>query len=260
MPSRKVRGVSLVLLALLPVLALHIIHGVDTPNTELVPLRIDAFRYVVSRAEEPPTRENWQAADRETWLDLPPRREAFNSIWVAIDPPFGGEVPGQLAVLMPAPEANVAVFYGSRFLGQSGVMERPLDFYLRPLYFNLPVSGSDWPADEPIYVRLAREGGGLLRGDIFVGPADLLGAEHRRLRFYWLWVPAFVATLMLGLAAVLITLHVVNRREQDYGLYAIIVVLWALHTIHGLIDTIPFWHWLWPGSSGQYSGVAGSAV
>ena len=245
-PSRKVRAAWLALLGLLPLGLLHIVHQLDRPNTALDDYRIASMRIVASDSLRPPVEAEWQEIDAGAWMRTTVKRETFNSSWIAIDPPYGVPDDSGLAVYLPYPQANVAVYLGSRFVGAGGEMERPLPFYFRSLYFRLPVADPSVAPTEPIYLHLARESGFLNSNGVIVGPADLLADQYGSDRFLGVWLPAIVATLMLGLALSLLVLYVVSKREFAYfGLYGLIVVLWALHTIHGLIDRVPIDHWTW---------------
>ena len=245
-PSRATRVAWLIILGLLPLGLLHIVHQLDQPNTALDDYRIASMRIVESASHRPPVGADWQTIDGDTWLPAPISREKFNSSWIAVDPPYGTPDASGLAVYLPYPQANVAVYLGSRFVDSSGEMERPLPYYFRSLYFRLPVDEQAATPREPIFLHLAREGGYLNSNGVIVGPADLLAAQYGNDRFYGFWLPAIVATLMLGLALSLLVLYFMGKTEFGYfGLYGLIVVLWALHTIHSLISHVPIEHWTW---------------
>ena len=243
---RKTRIVWLAVLAVLPIGLLQLVHSLDRPNTSLDVYRVDAMRFVESDAEAPPVDAPWKTIDSETHISTSIKRDRFNSSWIAIDLPSGTSDQSGLAFYAPVPQANLAVYLGSVFIGSGGDMQRPLPFYIRPLYYRLPLDTNPSETPKTVYVRLARENSWLDPNSIYIGPADVLAEANRLERLYGLWLPAVVATLMLGLATALLALYFMSgRRYSYYGIYAVIVLLWALHTIHGLIDRIPIHHWTW---------------
>ena len=243
-PSAKTRAVWLIAIGLVPFVILHIAHRLDTPNPALDEYRVDAMRIVESHSSTPPVDAQWQEIDADTYISVPIRRENFNSSWLAIDLADTARHTAGTALYMRVPEANVAVYLGSQFVGSSGSMQRPLPFYVRPLYFPLPIGSEASPQADTLYIRLAREGGYITPNDLFIGPADLLGNIHRTARFYGLWLPAAVVTIMLGLASSLLILYFVGQREfAYYGIYGVIVTVWSINTMMALIDHIPIHHW-----------------
>lgn len=240
-----IRAAWLLVIAILPIGLLHLVHMIDQPNTRVDEYRVDQMRFVESHADEPPITADWQIIQRGERISASIDRAQFNSSWVALDLPYRETSGKRLAVYIPMAEANVAVFHGNVFLGSSGEMKRPLPYYRRPLYFQLPTASEDDERTEPVYVRFARERNYSSPNEIFVGAAQALRAEYQRQRAYTLWIPAVAATLMLGFALILATLYILNKQEFAYGLFSIIIVLWATHTVHSLIDSIPFEHWAW---------------
>jgi signal transduction histidine kinase len=241
MPSAQSKIAWLAFLGLLPIGLLHLVHLVDTPNRALDAYAVESMRFVESQATTPPVEADWRRITADTLIDAPIRRDRFNSSWIAIDPPYGTGV--RLGVYLPYPQANAAVYLGDRFVGSGGAMERPLPFYMRSLYVPLP---ADVDRTETIYLHIARERGYLEANGVIVGPHRLLADQYRTDRLVNLWLPGIVATLMLGLALSMFVMYLMSTRHFAYfGLYAVIVVLWALHTIHGLMNFVPFHHWTW---------------
>ncbi len=246
-PPARTRAAWLIAIGIVPFIILHIAHQLDTPNPVLDEYRVDTMRIVESHSPTPPVDAQWREIDADTYISVPIRRENFNSSWIAIDLADTPRYAAGAALYMRLPEANVSVYLGSRYVGSSGRMQRPLPFYVRPLHFPLPVStGASQPPDT-LYVRLAREGGYITPNDLFIGPSDTLGEIHRTARFYGLWLPAAVVTIMFGLASSLLVLYFVGRREFTdygvYGIYGVIVVIWSINTMMALIDHIPIHHW-----------------
>ena len=198
-PTKRTKIIWLVTLACLPVGLLLVVHQLDRSNSALSDYRVDSYHIVVSHAERPPVDAAWQEINEPIDLTAEIMRNNFNSSWVAIDPPQGGPEHGQLAIYLPTPRANVSVYLGSVFVGASGAMVRPLPFYMRPLYFPLPVDEGNAQMLQPIYLRIAREDQYLTPNAIYVGPAELLIEEYHSTLIYELWLPAIVATSMLGL-------------------------------------------------------------
>ena len=241
--SSVIRAAWLAALAVLPVGLLQIVHHLDQPDESLEPYRVNSMRIVESHAETPPIDAEWQTIDGSTRLHSPIRRDRFVSGWIAIDPPPDA-AGNTLALYMPDPQANVAVYLDTAYVGDSGDMVRPLPFYTRPLYYRLPLSTPE--AAQTIYVRIAREGGWYSPNAVYIGPDDLLEEKFRQQKLYTFWLPAVVAILMLGLSMALAALYWMSGRKfVYYGIYALIVLLWALHTTHELVDDIPIEHWTW---------------
>ncbi|MEM8816619.1 MAG: sensor histidine kinase [Pseudomonadota bacterium] len=245
-PSPTIRVLTLAGLVVVSIGILHIAHLVDQPDATLDEYRIETMRIVESHSPTPPVDAEWLDIDADTVIGAPIRRDNFNSSWLAIDVPAGDYDPQYLALYLRVAKANVAVYLGSRFVNSSGEMQRPLPFYLRPLYIRLPISANQSQPIETVYVRLAREGGYITPNEVFIGPADVLATAWRSERLYGLWLPAAVATLMLALATSLLVLYFASqRRFTYYGIYGVIIILWALHSIHTLVDRIPMHHWTW---------------
>ena len=246
-PSVKIRAAWLIAIGIVPFIILHIAHQLDVPNPVLDEYRIETMRIVESHSATPPVDAEWQEIDASTYIRVPIRRENFNSSWIAIDLTGVPRYAAGAALYMRLPEANVAVYLGSRYVGSSGRMQRPLPFYVRPLYFALPIGIEASQPPDTLYIRLAREGGYITPNDLFIGPSDTLGDIHRTARFYGLWLPAAVVTIMFGLASSLLVLYFLGRREFTdygvYGIYGVIVVIWSINTMMALIDHVPIHHW-----------------
>jgi len=246
-PPAKKRIAWLIAIGIVPFIILHIAHQIDVPNPVLDEYRVKTMRIVESHSATPPVDAEWQAIDADTYISVPIRRENFNSSWIAIDLADVPRYAAGAALYMRLPEANVAVYLDSRYVGSSGRMQRPLPFYVRPLYFPLPIGAEASQLPDTLYIRLAREGSYITPNDLFIGPADTLGEIHRTARFYGLWLPAAVVTIMFGLASSLLVLYFVGRREFTdygvYGIYGVIVVIWSINTLMALIDHIPIHHW-----------------
>jgi len=246
-PSAKVRAAWLITIGIIPFVILHIAHQLDTPNPVLDEYQVDTMRIVESHSATPPVDAEWHDIDADTYISVPIRPENFNSSWIAIDLTDTPRYAAGAALYMRVPEANVAVYLGSRYVGSSGRMQRPLPFYMRPLYFPLPIAIEASQPPDTLYIRLAREGGYITPNDLFIGPADTLDDIHRTALFYGLWLPAAVVTIMFGLASSLLVLYFLGRREFAYygvyGIYGVIVVFWSINTMMALIDHIPIHHW-----------------
>lgn len=242
--SRKRKLIWLVLIGLAPLPLLHAVHQFDVPNAALEPYRAKTMRFVESAELTPPLDAEWQSITADSWIVAPIHRDRFNSSWLAVDPPYGGGA-RELGLYLPYPDASVDVFVGQLLVGSNGTMQRPLHYQSRSTYFRLPDSTSLSP-EEPVYIHLARERGYLNANGVVLGPADVLEKQYRADRLANFWLPGIVATLMLGLALSMFVLYLTSTRRFAYfGLYALIVVLWALHTIHSLIADVPIYHWLW---------------
>ncbi len=234
--------IALTALSLVAIPLLMIVHSIDTPNDTLPSYRIEQFRFVESDSASPPKDVEWLELGSGDMVRTTVNRDRFNSSWVAFEVEPADE---PLALYMPAAQANVAVYVGDSFVGSSAPMERPLAFFMRPLLFPLPM-GSGGRNDTTVFVRIAREGGFLTPNAMYVAPADLLTQEWRAERLVTLWVPAIVATAMLALTLSLVVIYLLGRNEYSYyGIFAVIVTLWSLHTIQALVDRIPFEHWSW---------------
>ncbi len=241
MRSKKYKTASLIALGISPLALLQLVHRLDTPNDALDEYRVETVRFVESHSRTPPVDASWETVDTATHIEVPVRRESFNSAWLAIDPPLGS---GNLAVYLPYPKANVAVFLGDDYVGSAGPMERPLHYHNRSLLFRLPADAAS--SGKPVYLRIARERGYLNSHGIVLGPSSLLAQQFLSDRVITFWLPLVVAILMLGPALSLAVLYLVSRRHYAYfGLYALIVTLWSMHTLHSLISHIPIYHWAW---------------
>lgn len=237
------KTVLLTLLALSPIALLHLVHQLDKAHPELGDHRIASMRVLDSQASVPPLDGTWRTA---TWDEFVPgevNRDRFNSTWVEVVVPE--REPGQpQGLYLRYPRANVEVFWGPELLGATGVARRPLPFVANSAYFDLPDALQN--NGRLLYLRYTRERAALSLAGIYVGPREILRAQYARDRLLTFWIPGAVATLMLGLAIPLFILYTLGTRRFAYfGLYALIVVLWALHTVHGLITDIPLHHWTW---------------
>ncbi|MEO1201414.1 MAG: sensor histidine kinase [Pseudomonadota bacterium] len=241
MRSKRFKAASLIALGISPLALLSLVHRLDTPNHALDEYRVETVRLVESHSPTPPLDANWEVVDAETPVVVPIRRETFNSAWIAIDPPLGS---GNLAVYLPYPKANVAVFLGDEYVDSAGPMQRPLHYHNRSLLFRLPADAA--ASGKPLYLRIARERGNLNSNGIILGPSSLMVEQYTSDRVITFWLPLIVAILMLGPALSLAVLYFMSRRHYAYfGLYALIVTLWSMHTLHSLINHVPIYHWAW---------------
>lgn len=167
--------------------------------------------------------------------------------------------PGRLwAVLIPALRMNAAVYLNGVLLGNGGRFEDPVARnWMTPQIHFIP-HGLLRSGDNLVHIRVKSDppGSGQLSQLVFAPYKELLDAYNTH---YMLRITSIeMITVMLSMMGLLIgILWWVRREESYYGLYALAVLVWALHNLNIFVTEIPFstrlWDWAAFMSIGLYA-------
>jgi signal transduction histidine kinase len=164
----------------------------------------------------------------------------FMSVW------YRFEVPDDRAAdtfFLPNPRANIDLWLGGRRLFRSAPARRPLPYLNAPLAVPLPPGTVAQP--DFLYLRSTREFDYPRPPLAYVAPGDTVALERDRILLLGRTMPLVVLGIMGAFGAAIGVLAVLRRGEPAFAWYAFTLLLWALHTLHGLIERIPFHHYVW---------------
>lgn len=222
-----------------PFLVLYGLYLVDRPYNVDDAYLIKAERFVVAYENTPP-KSGWHDVDSSPAPRLTDD-DPFMSVWYDFSIPTGVETP---TLYLPMPYANLDVWYGGKRLFQLGAMELPLYYSRYPVLRPLP-GGKAALAENKLQIRVARHSANPYVPDAFVAPYAMAQLDFDHQSITRLWISVFMLVAMSIFVIVNFGLYLVNRRETAYGWYALTMLLWGMHTAHGLVNDIPFHHPLW---------------
>lgn len=222
-----------------PFLVLYGLYLVDRPYNLDDAYRIEAERFVVSYDDAPPV-SGWNHISSSPAPYLADD-DPFMSVWYEFGVPTDIETP---TLYFPMPYSNLDVWYRGARLLQLGSMALPLYYARYPVLRPLPVAESGTNSNK-LYIRVARHSANPYIPDAYVAPYALAQLDFDHQSITRRWISVFMLVAMSIFVIVNLGLFIVNRRETAYGWYALTMLLWGLHTAHGLINDIPFHHPLW---------------
>ncbi|MEL6446571.1 MAG: ATP-binding protein [Pseudomonadota bacterium] len=225
-----------VLYVAMPLIVLAILYVVDQPYNVPSAYRVLPTEWVRSFSETPPT--NGWSDDTSRW---PPGRqdgEPFTSVWYRYTVPERLDTP---TLYIPYGFGNFEVWQGGTRLYQLATPKPPLA-YSRT---SIAVPLRDGDVGSRIEVRLTRQASYSGIRYVFVAPSDLAARDASDQALFETQLPIAVLVLMLGFAAAVGAMFALRPKERHYGWYALTIGLWAAHSIHGLIEAIPFAHFVW---------------
>ncbi len=152
---------------------------------------------------------------------------------------------GTLAFYQFAPLGNIQLYAGDRLIASGGPMGRPLPFHTRQLLMPFDPAVARSQADGTLTFRFARRFASPRSPIAYAGPVEVFQERFAHVRLWGFYIPFAIVAFMLSLALLLMFLWVLRRRETAFGLYGLIVGLWAFHTAHGLIARPPTGHLPW---------------
>lgn len=194
--------------------------------------------YISSFSPTPPP-EGWTAFDG----DWPPGRqgdEPFTSIWYRYALPT--DVTDKVFYIVYA-GANIEIWQGAEPLLRSGPPTLPL--YELNAGTIVPLAQPITPEQDYLYLRVMREYTYTAVNWTFITTRDVAERDARSHQ----WVSRIMPLIMLsvmGTFGMLVGLMFWMRRDRTaYGYYALMLLLWGVHTAHEFVADIPFNRYLW---------------
>lgn len=221
-----------------PFLVLYILYLVDRPYELDEVYRVKPTHYVVSFDDKPP-QTGWIEVDDES----PPVRaedDPFTSIWYRYTTPTNVDSP---TLYVPFPMANLDIWHLGQRLAKLGPMELPLYYSRFPLLRTL-LGGVVTDADS-LQIRVARSSRNFFAPATYIAPYELAQRDFNDQAMTRRWVTVAILIVMSLFIVVNAGLFLLNRGETAYGWYALMMLLWGLHSRHTLVNSIPIDHALW---------------
>lgn len=221
-----------------PFLVLYVLYLVDRPYELDDSFRITPSHFVVSFDDAPP-QTGWKEFD----ADSPPKRatgDPFTSVWYQYKTPADIDSP---TLYVPFPRANLDIWHAEQRLAKLGPMELPLYYSRFPELRPLPGGVS---ADVGVLqIRVARSADNSYPPATYVAPFELAQRDFDDQAMTRRWVTVAILIVMSIFIVVNAGLFLLNRRETAYGWYALMMLLWGLHSGHTLVNSIPINHAFW---------------
>ena len=123
-------------------------------------------------------------------------------------------------------------------------MALPLYYARYPVLRPLP-SAENGNGSGRIVVRVARHSANPYIPVAYVAPYALAQLDFDHQSIIRRWISVFMLVAMSIFVIINFGLFLADRREKAYGWYALTMLLWALHTAHGLVNDVPFHHPFW---------------
>lgn len=150
------------------------------------------------------------------------------------------------AVYLPSVAHNAAVYINGVWIGQGGAFDNPVSrHHNNPLLFKFS-STLLKPGDNQVDIRVKTSfyAQGLL-GEFYIAPLEKLSSAYfikhlvRVDIIQWVTIAMFVMSLILG------GFWLARPQDSTYGLFALMLLLWALHNLNLFVSDIPFSAHLW---------------
>lgn len=229
-----------ILYVLLPILVLIVLYYVDRPELPPAETRVSPEEaLMVASLSKTPPRSGWHELAGTRFRRV--KMEPYNSVWFRIPVTVREE---QQGLYVPTARGNLTLFVDDQQFYESAPISSPLPYFRSPLLARLPPPGRLVDA-EFIYVNIVRESDSLFPPETFIGVYDELVPAFEDRLFAVRWLPIIVVSLTIPLMLILGGMYVFGRRESAYGWYSLTLLLWGLHTIHALVDKIPFHYNTW---------------
>lgn len=220
----------------MPLLVLWLLYLVDRPYELPDAYLVQPTEWARSFSDTPPA-SGWSAAT-DRWPEGRQEGEPFTSVW------YRFAVPASL----PDPTLYIPYGFGNFEVWQQGERRYRLAPPVQPLahhksFTAIPLRVGGESAS--VELRLTRQASNSRLRYVYIAPADDVArdaAEHAVIQHR---LPQGVLVLMLGFAGAVGAMFALRPMERYYGWYALTIALWAAHTIHGLIETVPFAHFVW---------------
>ncbi len=197
-------------------------------------------------AERPNPNAEWQSVTLPNdW-----RVEGYNQTQEWYRANLGLQVPPDRLweVMLAAVNLNAEVYINGRLLGVNGRLDEPITHnWNQPLRFAIP-NGLLLPGDNEVLIRVVSfpPGHGLL-GQVFLGPRQDVVRMANELHFVNVEVSRFITGLSFTLFVVALGLWLIRRRDAEYFWFAIMTLLWSIHSMKFHVTDIPissqFWAW-----------------
>ncbi|MFK8052894.1 MAG: hypothetical protein AB8F65_07945, partial [Woeseiaceae bacterium] len=237
-PARWQKAVFGLFYLLIPAFVLWLMYLIDQPYEVSDIFAVQEFEWVRGFSEAPPEHGWTHSAD--AFPGVRDDDDAFTSVWYRILVPATVENP---SLYISNGLGNYDVWRNGQRLLQTAPVEQPLFFERGNVVVPLNSAGGD--NERPVYLRVTREAAGVGAGYVFIAPIAEAMRDARELDTMQTTIPSVILAVMLSIAAAVGVMFLVRRKETAYGWYALTVLLWAVHTIHPLISTIPFHFFLW---------------
>ncbi|MEL7298634.1 MAG: sensor histidine kinase, partial [Pseudomonadota bacterium] len=240
-PTRSQMAIAWLLFALAPVVFLTMMYYLDQPYQ--VPEKYQVFpsAYQKSFSHEPPV-GGWKPA-LNGWPEGRVGDEPFTSIWYRYDLPTTVE---DRAFYNVFATATLDIWHLGERLYTSGPAKRPLYEDNSPIVLSL-IDGQSDKADElaPVYVRMMREYPETNLDWVYVAPLQLALRDSAESTIFYETLPLVMLGIMGAFGFLVACMFLVRRDQPAHGWYALMMLLWGIHTGHELIADIPFDRYLW---------------
>ena len=218
---------------------LYVLFLIDRPFVLDESFQVFPLRYVVSFDETPPS-QGWVPYDAEA-RPVRALSDPFTSVWYEFPV---SSIQDAASVYVPFPSANLDIWFAGQQLVQLGPMERPLYHGRYPVLRPLLQSER---GEHKLFMRVARYSERTDPPRTYIAPYGLAERDFNDQAFTRRWASVFVLIVMSVFVIANLGVYALNREEGAYGLYALTMILWGLHTAHGLVNQIPFHHAVWFG-------------
>lgn len=222
-----------------PAILLSLLYVVDRPSIPDEVYRVDNANLiaVVSHAEAPPLNGYLPLEDA---FSGPIEHDPYTSVWFRMP-----SLPAAAkALYLPTAFATIEVWRHDELIYSSGTITKPLPFFRTPIFVDLPVQ-PDLSSSEVLYVRVVRQAENPRPPVMYLGPHDAFASAARARETTFVWLPVIVVAAMLPIMLILGGLFLIRRQETAYAWYSVTLALWALHTLHPLVQHIPINHSIW---------------
>ena len=240
-PTRWQMTVAWLLFALAPVVFLAMMYFLDQPYQVPDEYQVFPSAYQKSFAHEPPT-AGWKPSTG-VWPAGRSGDEPFTSIWYRYDLPKTEE---DRAFYIVFATASLDIWHLGERLYTSGPAKRPLYEDNKPIVLSLidPQTG-DAGELAAVYVRMMREYPSTSLSWVYIAPLQLALRDSAESTIFYRTLPLVMLGIMGAFGFLVACMFLVRRDQPAHGWYALMMLLWSIHTGHELIADIPFDRYLW---------------
>ncbi len=207
---------------------------------------VDDIQYSLSQAKTPMDlmQAQWQPVSLpDDWYT---NHKNIEKLWYRSHYTMSASDADVWAVYLPSVSHNAAIYINGVWVGHGGQFDDPVSrHHNEPLLFKFSSSLLK-PGDNQIdiFVKTSFHEQGLL-GQFYIAPLDKLSNAYfikhlvRVDVIQWVTIAMFVMSLVLG------GFWLARPQDSTYGLFAMLLLLWALHNLNLIVSNIPFSVHLW---------------
>lgn len=209
-------------------------------------LAVDDIKYSLSPAKTPLdlTQAQWQSISLpDDWYI---NHKNIDQLWYRSNFTVSVSDADVWAVYLPSVAHNAKIYINGVWVGHGGKFNDPVSrHHNEPLLFKYSSSllqSGDNRVD--IFVKTSFHEQGLL-GPFYIAPLEQLSHAYfvkhlvRVDMIQWVTIAMFVMSLILG------GFWLTRPQDSTYGLFAMLLLLWALHNLNLIVSDIPFSAHLW---------------